>query len=123
MAKETLPDSRAREAKNVIRSPFGNLIICYCANCGVEWGRVKEEEMTFAFVLCNKCAETYGPIAGMMVEPDTVFFERIREEREAAKLALRLEDPVQFAKALEDPSMPLGKLAVEWQRRVTNGGR
>jgi NAD-dependent SIR2 family protein deacetylase len=114
-----LPDSRAHEAKNVIRSPFGNLIICYCANCGCEWGRVREEEMTFAFVLCNKCAETMGPIAGMMAVPDEVFFERVRQERETAKL----EDPVEFVKALADPSTPLGKLAVDWQKYVTRGGQ
>lgn len=119
MGKDILPDSRAREAKNVIRSPFGNLVICYCANCGCEWGRVKEEEMTFAFVLCNKCAETKGPIAGMMAVPDEVFFERVQQEREATKL----EDPIEFVKALENPSTPLGKLGAEWKKRVTNGGR
>lgn len=119
MSRDVLPDSRAREAKNVIRSPFGNLIECFCANCGTPWGRVREEEMTFAFVLCNKCAEKFGPIAGMMVEPDEVFFARIREEREAAKI----EDPAEFMKALEDPATSLGKLAAEWQKRVTRGGR
>lgn len=119
MGDDFLPDSRAKRPKNIIRSPFGNLVICFCANCGTEWGRVKEEEMTFAFVLCNDCAEKFGPIAGTYQEPDQVFFERIAQEREAAKL----EDPVEFAKALEDPSTPLGKLAAEWQKHVTRGGR
>lgn len=119
MAEDILPDSRAKNPKNVIRSPFGNLVICYCANCGVEWGRVREEEMTFAFVLCNACAEKMGPVAGMMAVPDEAFFERVRQEREAAKL----EDPIELLRALEDPSTALGKLATDWKKHVTRGGK
>lgn len=121
MTADLLPDSRAREAKNVIRSPFGNLVVCYCANCGTEWGRVREEEMTFAFVLCNPCAETYGNVAGMMAVPDDVFFAKVAEARREAEIAD--DDPAGFAKALEDPSTPLGKLAAEWKQTIKNNGR
>lgn len=67
--RDVLPDSRAREAKHVIRSPFGNLIQVFCANCGCEWGRVKEEEMTFAFVLCNRCAENGSKLTRRQRQP------------------------------------------------------
>lgn len=37
--------------------------------------------MTFMFYLCNKCAETHGQIAGTMMMPDEVFFEKLRLEQ------------------------------------------
>lgn len=40
--------------------------------------------MTFMFYLCNKCAETHGAIAGTMLMPDEVFFEKLRQEQLAA---------------------------------------
>jgi hypothetical protein len=49
---------------------------------------VPEENMTFAFYLCNACYEQYGAIAGMMAVPDDVFFAQIaaRRAETAAKL-------------------------------------
>jgi len=35
------------------------------------------------FYLCNKCAETHGAIAGVMLMPDEVFFEKIKQEQMA----------------------------------------
>jgi hypothetical protein len=37
--------------------------------------------MTFCFYLCQPCAETYGQIAGMMLMPDEVFFEHVKQEQ------------------------------------------
>ena len=53
----------------------------FCANCGADGGLCPEENMTFMFYLCNTCAETHGQIAGAMLMPDEVFFEKIRQEQ------------------------------------------
>lgn len=43
-----------------------------CANCRAEGPYVPEQNMTFAFYLCNPCYESHGAIAGTMVLPDEV---------------------------------------------------
>jgi hypothetical protein len=34
--------------------------------------------MTFVFWQCEACARTYGEVAGLMVMPDEVYWERLR---------------------------------------------
>lgn len=64
---------------------MGFMVPIYCASCGVEGGAVPEENMTFAFWLCDKrlngCFEKYGEIAGMMAVPDQVFWQKVRQEQ------------------------------------------
>jgi hypothetical protein len=86
---DLLPDSRLQHREcGTIRGPGGNWVPIFCANCGAPGGVVPEENMTFAFYLCNACYEQYGAIAGTMAVPDEVFFAQIaaRRAETAAKL-------------------------------------
>jgi hypothetical protein len=78
---EILPDCRAKEAKGRVFVCGVSWIPVFCANCGADGGLCPEENMTFMFYLCNKCAETHGQIAGTMLMPDEVFFEKLRQEQ------------------------------------------
>lgn len=79
--KDLLPDSRARETKNRVFTAMGTWIPVFCANCGARGGSCPEENMTFLFYLCTKCAETHGAIAGLMMMPDEVFFAKLKQEQ------------------------------------------
>lgn len=81
---DLLPDCRAHTTRNRVFTPNGAWVPVFCANCGHDGGLVPEENMTFVFYLCNKCAETYGKITGMMMMPDEVFWERLRQEQLAS---------------------------------------
>jgi hypothetical protein len=77
---ETLPDSRLKTLKESLRvGSTGNWQPIYCANCGHPGGRVPEENMTFAFWLCNNCYETHGAIAATMAVPDEIFWRELQE--------------------------------------------
>jgi hypothetical protein len=112
-----LPDSRPREAKDSVRGPDGRTYVqIFCANCGVPYGRVPEEHITFAFAMCQPCADKYGDDAHFYKEPDEVFWERVRNAQ--------LEDHGRTLSAEEltvevaDPTSALGKLASEWRKLV-----
>jgi len=109
-----LPDSRTRERKGAIQTPDGWAIPVYCANCGTPWGMVPERHMTFAFVLCDPCAETIGDVAHFHREPDAVFWDKVAHEMVMAKIASH-EDVV---RETSDESTPIGKLAKEWNERL-----
>lgn len=79
-----LPDCRAKTTRGRIFTSGGAWIPVFCANCGTHGGSCPEENMTFMFYLCNKCAQTYGQIAGTMLMPDEVFFEQLRQEQMAS---------------------------------------
>lgn len=114
-----LPDSRTREGKGSIRSPHGNLVPIYCANCHCEWGMVPENYLTFAFCLCDPCAEKMGPIAHFYKEPDEVFWERINNAMKEEQLKTRQAmTPQSLALKLEDPSSTFAKLAEEWKKHA-----
>lgn len=81
MGPEILPDSRARETRGRIFTPGGAWVPVFCANCGVHGGSCPEENMTFMFYLCNRCAETHGKIAGTLMMPDELFYEKLRLEQ------------------------------------------
>ena len=78
-----LPDSRPALTRGVVRilTPFGflNHVKIFCASCGANGGYVPEENCTFAFYLCDNCAEKYGQIVGMYTVPDEQFFCKVRE--------------------------------------------
>lgn len=79
-----LPDCRAKTTKNRIFVGSMSWVPVFCANCGADGGSCPEENMTFMFYLCNKCAQTHGQIAGTMMMPDEVFFEKLKQEQMAS---------------------------------------
>lgn len=64
--------------------------------------------MTFLFYLCNKCAETYGSIAGTMMMPDEVFFEKLKQEQIAAYGRYLTQQEI--AAVMEAGASPLARL-------------
>jgi len=106
-----LPDSRAKTARGLVAVRGVNYVPIYCANCGAPGGGVPQEAMTFVFYLCNPCCEKWGPIAGVCVEPDAVFFEKLRQAQiEEYGRILTAEE---IARSLDDDSSMLSKLARE----------
>ena len=103
---DILPDSRAKNVKGRISVKGTSYVPIYCANCGTDGGGVPEEHITFAFYLCNKCAETWGPVAGTYMEPDAVFFEKVKQAQIAEKVPTR-----DLAEVLSRKYHPLAKLA------------
>ena len=67
--------------------------------------------MTFAMYLCNGCAEKWGPIAGTMMVPDEVFFERVKQAQ--LEEHGHLLDEEELVKVLSDPTSALSKLVRE----------
>lgn len=106
-----LPDSRLRETKNVVVRDGVNWVPIFCANCGADGGIVPEENTTFAFYLCNPCAEKYGNIEGTYVESDVAFWEKVH----AAQLEKygRVLEPGEIVEQLKDGNSLLSKLARE----------
>lgn len=105
----TLPDTRLKIHKNVIKIGPSNWVPIFCANCGADGGRVPEENCSFAFYLCNPCAEKFPNLDGVYVEPDVVFWEKVRRAQiEEYGHELTYEETV---KELDDESSILAKLA------------
>jgi hypothetical protein len=111
MAQDLLPDSRAKDTKGCIFTAAGVFVPVFCASCGAHGGSCPEENMTFLFYLCNKCAETYGDIAGTMLMPDEVFFQKLKEEQ-MASYGHYLTQP-ELAAVVEADASPLAKLLKE----------
>jgi hypothetical protein len=99
---DILPDSRAKTPRGLVMfSPMGTLVPVFCVNCGAAGGHCPEENMTFICYLCAKCAETHGAIAGTLMMPDQVFWERVKQEQiEKYGRVLTAEET---ARSLEDP--------------------
>lgn len=110
---DLLPDSRARETKNRIFTPFGCWIPVFCANCGKDGGSCPEDNMTFLFYLCGDCAKKYGEIAGTMMMPDEVYFEKLRQEQMATYGRYLTQEEI--AAIYEADDSPLAKLLKEQQ--------
>lgn len=53
----------------------------FCGGCGKEGGKVPEENCTFAFWLCGDCEPKYGALTGLMIVPDQVFWETLKQEQ------------------------------------------
>jgi hypothetical protein len=116
VAKDILPDCRAVDTKGRVFTLGGVWIPVYCANCGVDGGMVPEENMTFVFYLCQKCAETHGPIAGMMMMPDEVFFEKLKQEQIASYGKYLTEQ--ELLAIVEAGDSPLATLINDEKRRI-----
>ena|SRR3989304_6903266 len=107
-----LPDCRARDPKGIIFGKDGNnWVPIFCANCGEHGGLVPAENMTFVFYLCTPCAETYGAIAGMMMMPDEVFWERLKQEQ--LEKYGRFLNEQELAEIVKIGTSPLAKLIKE----------
>lgn len=109
--KDTLPDSRAREPKGLVWSPQGWMVPIFCANCGKEGGVVTQEHCTYAFWLCDLCFERCGKLTGMLVVPDSVFWEKVRNEQLEA--FGRLLSHEEMERVVREDSTPLATLIKE----------
>lgn len=67
-----------------------------------------EANMTFAFYLCERCAEKWTPLVDTMLVPDEVFWARVREEQ--INRHGRLLDNQELAALLEDDHSSLSLL-------------
>lgn len=109
--KDVLPDSRAKTKRGIVSVKGSNYVPIYCASCGAPGGGVSEEHVTFAFYLCDYCFEKWGPIAGTYVEPDAVFFEKVKQAQlEKYGRFLTTEE---IAKEAADESSVISKLIRE----------
>ena len=120
MSEEFLPDSRLKDKdKGNVRLPFANTmpmnwVPIFCANCGAPGGWVPEESTTFAFYLCNPCAEKWSPLAGTMAVPDEVFWQKVKDAQ-IEKYGRELTAP-EVVEALKDENSILTKLAKDRAR-------
>lgn len=111
---ELLPDCRLKTppiGRNM--GIAGTWMPVFCANCGRDGGLVPENS-TFLFYLCNDCAPTHGHIAGTMVMPDEVFYERLAEAQ--IEQYGHYLSPAEWGTVAEDPSHPLWTLLREQPR-------
>lgn len=109
--KDVLPDSRQRAVFTPRNAEFRNgawWVPVYCGSCHVEGGKVPEENMTFAFWLCKPCFAKYGELTNMMVMPDEVLFETIKQEQ-IEKYGRELTAPELLA-VVEADASPLATL-------------
>jgi hypothetical protein len=109
---DLLPSSRLRNPVRVQRleNNLGSLnwVPIFCANCGADGGMVPEENMSFAFYLCNPWAEKWAPLTNTYMEPDAVFWQKVREaqlEKYGRELA-----PSELVDVLKDDSSVISKL-------------
>jgi hypothetical protein len=115
---ELLPDSRLKDREKGTVSILHPAVMnrlnwapIFCANCGAAGGYVPQETTTFAFYLCNPCAEKWSALAGTMQVPDEVFWEKVRQaELEEYGHVLSTPEVIQ---ALNDGDGALAKLAKE----------
>lgn len=84
----------------------------FCANCGADGGSVLENDYDFAFYLCDPCAEKYGNIDGTYMEPDSVFWEKVRNAQ-IEKYGRELE-PLEVVDKLQDGNSVIAKLVRDY---------
>lgn len=83
---DLLPDSRMKSPTGSTRIHWGewgmlNMQPIFCANCGKLGAYTPEENITFAFWLCDHpCAEQWGHLAGTYTSPDEVYWEKVKGE-------------------------------------------
>jgi hypothetical protein len=112
---DILPDSRCQVRRGstrvVVKGVAHNMIPVYCASCGKPWGMVPEKFCTFAFVTCDDCDRRHGVIAGLVCEPDAVFWQRVQAAQEKDAVSTL----AQLAAKLDDPSSEYSKIARDWR--------
>lgn len=103
-----LPDTRLREPKKVVFANGMNWVPIFCASCGADGGLVPEENCSFAFYLCQPCADKFGNIEGTYIEPDAVFWQRVHDEM--IEKYGRVLTSAELVEVLKDEHHPLTKL-------------
>lgn len=117
-----LPSSMLRNPKGIVqmRMPHATLNMqpIFCANCGADGGYVPElpENCNFAFYICRKCEgngelQTMLEGTGHFCEPDTIFWEKLKQaqlEEDGREL-----EGWEVAEALKDSTHYISKLATE----------
>ena len=128
---DTLPDSRTiatragMTPKNSVWMNGGFWQHVYCASCGVQGGLVPEENMTYAFWLCNDvpgqhgCFRKYGYLTALMVMPDEIFWEEVKAEQ--IEKYGRLLSNEEVTEVVARDSSPLATLIKEGRSRSTGG--
>lgn len=127
MTPDILPDSRLSRLKAVVKGWIGpyhtNLVPIFCANCGAPGGMVPEENMTFAFYLCDEraknCVAKWNHLASTYVMPDEVFWAKVREAQ-VEKYGRELSVPEQKDLVKDDSSI-LAKLGKERPNFIAGG--
>lgn len=109
-----LPDCRLKQPKNIYNHIGLNWVPIFCANCGADGGFVPEENCDFAFYLCMDCAERLGPIVGTYMEPDAVFWAKVKAEQ--IELYGRELTAPELIEVLKDENNSLTKLVRERRR-------
>lgn len=105
-----LPDSRTKEAKNLVTINGEYWVPIFCANCGCDGGLVPEKNMTFVFWLCNPCFETHGAITNLHAMPEEVFWEKVKlEQLESHGRLLGIEELIEIVAADASPLATLIK--------------
>jgi hypothetical protein len=107
-----LPSSRLKSNTRVQRlnNCLGSLnwVPIFCANCGADGGMVPEENMSFAFYLCAPCAEKWAPLTDTYMEPDAVFWQKVKDAQ-LEKYGRELS-PHELVEVLKDDSNLISKL-------------
>jgi hypothetical protein len=80
---------------------------------------VPEENMTYAFWLCNECFKTYGHLTAMMVLPDEHFWAEVKAEQ--LEKYGRLLSNEEITEIVAADSSPLATLIKEGRSRSTGG--
>lgn len=106
---DILPDSRLKRPVNTVMRHGILWMPIFCANCGADGGLVPEENCTFAFYQCDPCNLKYPTIPGTHVEPDSVFWEKVKQAQ-LEKYGRELS-PNEIIEALKDENNILSKLA------------
>lgn len=113
MSQVLFPDSRLRtiitphDAQNM--GVAGFWVPIFCPSCGISGGSVPQENMHFAFWMCNDCFAKHGETTLFMTTPDAVFWEEVKQ----AQLAKyrRFLTPEEVADKLTDPESLESRLA------------
>jgi len=112
LSVDIFPDSRLKTPMRVQRlnNNLGSLnwVPIFCANCGADGGLVPEENMSFAFYLCNPCAEKWSPLTNTYVEADAVFWAKVRDAQ-LEKYGRELT-PNELVEVLKDDASLISKL-------------
>lgn len=107
---ELLPDSRAKVVRGIEFRGGVAWVPIFCANCGKSGGLVPEENMTFAFYLCDPCGATWGHLAGTLAMPDEVFWAKVKQEQ--IEQYGRELSPNELVQVVEADASPLATLII-----------
>lgn len=105
---EVLPDSRTKEAKDLVWGMFGAMQWIYCVYCGTKGGLVPVENITTVSWICNACFPIHGQDTLLMVTSDEVFYEKVKQEQ-LEKFGRFLTEP-ELVSVVEADASPLATL-------------